>query len=332
MSNLYHKNLKSKRHSELLILFLIFLLGGLDVFGEENRLPPIPDSWKHCAQDKDCTFVNQDCCGPVAAISQKFKAMQEAKIRQKCEAIACPDVVDPLLFTHLPGCIQGMCKLRKIGDFTKSHVSDCEKLNRPDEQSICFQIVAIANMSFALCERIDIPINEYSKNECQEKIFLAKSDSHALDIQFCSEFGKKDTLRFERCLLDLARQNGDPQICLKITNSQNLQKCLHDCISKTGNVDQCKPLAKIPELGMSHALHCYSAVALKAGNPNVCDQILDLGPRETTYGPWFYCIVDLAKKKQDINICRKVNEQTRPSSYSKSAFDEADCKKRQQRQ
>lgn len=328
MNDLNHKKLKSKHQFELLILFLIFLLGGLDVFGEGNRLPPIPNSWKHCTQDKDCTFVNQDCCGPVAAISQKFKTMQEAKIGQKCEDIACPAVVDPLLLTHLPGCIQGLCNVRKIGDFTKSFISDCEKLNRPDEQSICFQIVATANKSFALCERIIVPINEYSKTECQEKIFLAKSNSHALDIQFCSEFGKRDTLRFERCLLELAQQNEDLQICLKLTNSQNLQKCLQDCIPKAGNIDQCKPLAKIPDLGMSYASNCYNTVALKSGNSNVCDKILELGPRTTTYGPWFYCIVDLAKKKRDVKICRKVSEQIRPPSYSQSAFDEADCKRR----
>lgn len=330
MNDLHHKKLKPKHQSELLILFLTFLLGGLDVFGEGNRLHPIPNSWKRCTQDKDCTFVNQDCCGPVTAISQKFKAIQEAKLRQNCTDMGCPAAVDPLLFTHLPGCIQGFCNIRKIGDFSKSLVGDCEKLNRPDEQSICFQIVAASNKNFALCEQIIVPINEYSKSECQEKIFLAKSNNQALDIQFCSEFGKKDILRFERCLSDLARQNGDPQVCLKLSNSQNLQKCLQDHLPKAENIDQCKSLAKIPDLGMSYASSCYNTVALKSGNPNVCDTILDQGPPTTTYGPWFYCIVDLAKKKRDANICRKVREKIRPSSYSQSAFDEADCKRRLQ--
>jgi hypothetical protein len=173
--------------------------------------------------------------------------------------------------------------------------------------SLCLMHIEIKNDSFI-----------FKKEEINNCIFQVALDTSS--VTYCKQIKEnyKDVANSEKniCILNVARNLGDKNICYQITNDTQRQG---DCIRYIAEDKADLSMCEIP--GIDHDM-CYSNIARGGrdkGNPEICNYIKN---NEAKY----HCFSIIAIDKKDASICEKyfpsdeilISEGVNPSDYSKS--------------
>lgn len=181
-------------------------------------------------------------------------------------------------------------------------------LNDQYTKDRCYLGTAVEQKDPRICEKIKIIT---IKEECYEAVAaapqsiffygkIASPDKNIMNIKECENIVDPDS-RDRKCIIDLAQNFADPQICKKTTFTDNKNLCFWLLSWDLKDFSLCD---KIEDEDASNPLlkdWCYKKIAKFSKNLTVCGKIKDIGFRD-------WCYKDIAVDLKDISVCNGIEE------------------------
>lgn len=168
--------------------------------------------------------------------------------------------------------------------FSQGDIESCEIAGDYEKDS-CFYLLATQLHNPNICQRVE---NSYTRNTCYNE---GARDTH--DPVFCERI-INDLSRTYACLIDVAYALDDPNICDKILNPEQLEKCYFYFAKKEKNIKYCERIKD--EYYRNICLRDLSSV-LK--DDNICLKISDKDIMDACYAYSLLCEKITGEEKKD---------------------------------
>ena len=182
-------------------------------------------------------------------------------------------------------------------------VSDtCEDIDNTSERNKCFHDLALDLGDISLCDKIKNFSN--LKDECYFDVAIKKND-----ISLCDKLPEtKETdgkIRSE-CYAEFSNysnqsesnESPDDAKCDEMADQVTRDKCYLDTAIVEKDPDICESI-----VGVNTREQCYIKVAQARGDPEICERASELGGGRTQ------CYLILSKKLQSLELCEKIQDQ-----------------------
>jgi len=183
--------------------------------------------------------------------------------------------------------------------------ADCEKISKgSSNQGICYYAFAVELNNLSLCECI---ATENRKDLCYQDIASLRKDA-----SICEKISHEGLLK-DICYRRVAIKNEDITICNKINDGTELNKCISQIISQTGDTSFCEKTDD-PDT-------CYYNIAIENLDISICEKISS----SSSFPDWkTQCLLKIASAKGDKKLCEKLESRHRESCYYDVALSQND--------
>lgn len=190
---------------------------------------------------------------------------------------------------------------------TTTTTTECDGIEGSYQKNECYIKLAKEQKNLELCKKLEAPpapsgttgtsmFRHYQDQQasCYCEVAVATQNTSLCPLCAGSEVSEA---RIINCYTDIAVAKQDASICEKIQDLEYRNLCYHTIVNVTENSKICE---KIQESVNFSKEGCYRYVAMKKGDPAICNKINDT--REKTY-----CLIDLAGKLGELRICNSVS-------------------------
>ncbi len=133
------------------------------------------------------------------------------------------------------------------------------------QRNVCYFDLAVQRGNVSLCKNVYTTdsYSSVSAAKCGAEIAVAKNDP-----TICNDLG---IIGSSDCYYEVAKQAGDPNICLQITSSQKRDDCISNYVSY--DYTSISDWSICDKMSPNRASDCYYDAATSTQNPSYCDKM-----------------------------------------------------------
>jgi hypothetical protein len=239
----------------------------------------------------DGTYRRDNCyisiSGSEPEVCEKLIAKDRA---EACYYASAIDSLDTSICEKLSSDENKMACYDYIGR-NKPSISACELIADKEMREDCVNHIAINNPSEELCERIsDFEL----KKECRYGLAVEN-----LDFSACSRVGNLSEV--SSCQYDVATMLLDLELCSKIQGSKK-----HECVIFIAKQNLDSEICETITIGYYYA-KCYSSIAFEIGQISICDQIQKNRFFDLEQSTKDQCRFNFALENQNPEYCEEIS-------------------------
>lgn len=310
----------------ILLPSFLFILPFL-VFGQcsgdvQSYPSPIPQKWKTCSMDSNCTIVQLKCCPlcfpPGESVNEEGKINIEKWKKSNCGRCCAMASCVPPEFIYVPVCVNNLCTLKEYphsalkSHITKNESEECEEIQDYFYKDLCYLDFVDPDVNISIDKAVEICDKKIHYSNFKDKCYsqVAWKITNRLNptdegLRLCEE---KLGVNWKYCFNHIMHLN--------ITNFDRiLEKCKKhslQCCSElayaTASTHPYKALALCHEQGVScdNTAITRIAKAIAKTNPdkaeNLCGEIMSVTSRESCYNS-IACAIASTNYDRAVSIC-----------------------------